>query len=124
VLSALFVFRPLSNPFPNGCGARGIAHVGLLQRLEEEGYPVTSLTGTSIGALVGSLYAVGYSPREIEALFARVDFERAFLDTLLRLPGETLDEQEQRSGNPVIFSWLTVRCPSRRFTTMRCAWVA
>lgn len=89
----------------SGGGARGIAHVGLLQRLEEEGYPITSLTGTSIGALVGSLYAVGYSPREIEALFARVDFERAFLDTLLRLPGETLDEQEQRSGNPVILDW-------------------
>lgn len=91
----------------SGGGARGIAHVGLLQRFEEEGYPVTSITGTSIGALVGSLYAVGYSPREIEALFARVDFERAFLDTLRRLPGETLDEQEQRSGSPVILDWDT-----------------
>ncbi len=89
----------------SGGGARGIAHVGLLQRIEEEGYPITSLTGTSIGALVGSLYAVGYSPREIEALFTRVDFERAFLDTLRRLPGETLDEQEQRSGSPVTLDW-------------------
>lgn len=91
----------------SGGGARGIAHVGLLQRFEEEGYPISSITGTSIGALVGSLYAVGYSPREIEALFTRVDFERAFLDTLRRLPGETLDEQEQRSGNPVILDWDT-----------------
>ncbi|HJV90088.1 MAG TPA: patatin-like phospholipase family protein [Holophagaceae bacterium] len=91
----------------SGGGARGIAHVGLLQRLEEEGYPITSLTGTSIGALVGSLYAVGYSPREIEALFTRVDFERAFLDTLRRLPGETLDEQEQRSGSPITLDWDT-----------------
>ncbi len=89
----------------SGGGARGIAHVGLLQRIEEEGYPVTSLTGTSIGALVGALYAVGYSPREIEALFARVDLERAFLDTLRRLPGETLDEQEQRSASPLTLDW-------------------
>jgi predicted acylesterase/phospholipase RssA len=91
----------------SGGGARGIAHVGLLQRIEEEGYPVTSLTGTSIGALVGALYAVGYSPREIEALFTRVDLERAFLDTLRRLPGETLDEQEQRSASPLSLDWDT-----------------
>lgn len=89
----------------SGGGARGIAHIGLLQRIEAEGYPVTSLTGTSIGALVGALYAVGYSPREIEALFARVDLERAFLDTLRRLPGETLDEQEQRSASPLTLDW-------------------
>lgn len=89
----------------SGGGARGIAHIGLLQRIEAEGYPVTSLTGTSIGALVGALYAVGYSPREIEALFTRVDLERAFLDTLRRLPGETLDEQEQRSASPLTLDW-------------------
>ena len=85
----------------SGGGARGVAHIGMLQRLEEEGYPIESITGTSIGALVGALYAVGYSPREIEALFARVDFERAFLDNLRRMPGQTLEEQERREGSPV-----------------------
>ena len=85
----------------SGGGARGVAHIGLLQRLEEEGYPIESVTGTSIGALVASLYAVGYSPREIEALFARVDFERAFLDSLRRMPGQTLDEQERRESSPI-----------------------
>ena len=85
----------------SGGGARGVAHIGLLQRLEEEGYPVESITGTSIGALVGALYAVGYSPKEIEALFARVDFERAFLDNLRRMPGQTLEEQEHRESSPI-----------------------
>ncbi len=85
----------------SGGGARGVAHIGLLQRLEEEGYPIESVTGTSIGALVGALYAVGYSPREIEALFGRVDFERAFLDTLRRMPGQTLEEQEGLESSPV-----------------------
>lgn len=85
----------------SGGGARGVAHIGILQRLEEEGYPIESVTGSSIGSLVAALYAVGYSPKEIEALFDRVDFERAFLDSLRRMPGQTLDEQERRESSPI-----------------------
>lgn len=82
----------------SGGGARGLAHIGVLQRLEEVGYPLDSVTGTSAGALVGSLYASGFSGREIEELFRRLDLTRAFLEPLLRNPGETLDEQATRSA--------------------------
>lgn len=81
----------------SGGGARGVAHIGLLQRLEEDGFPVRSVTGTSIGALMASLYALGYSPAEIEALFTQLDFERAFLDGLRRNPGTTVSEQEREN---------------------------
>lgn len=77
----------------SGGGARGMAHIGLLQRLQEEGYPVRSITGNSIGALMGALTALGYDGAEIEALFREVDFERAFLDALRRHPGTTFAEQ-------------------------------
>ena len=81
----------------SGGGARGLAHIGVLQRFEEVGFPLDSVTGTSAGALVGSLYASGFSAREIEDLFNRLDLTRAFLEPLWRNPGETLGEQEERS---------------------------
>lgn len=82
----------------SGGGARGLAHIGVLQRFEEVGFPLDSVTGTSAGALVGALYASGFSGREIEDLFRRLDLTRAFLEPLLRSPGETLDEQEDRES--------------------------
>ncbi len=53
----------------SGGGAGGLAHVGVLKALEEKGIPIDYITGTSIGALVGGLYAAGYSPEELEQLF-------------------------------------------------------
>jgi len=82
----------------SGGGARGLAHIGVLQRFEEAGYPLDSLTGTSAGALVAALYASGFSGLEIEDLFNRLDLTRAFLEPHLRDPGETLQEQEDHSG--------------------------
>ena len=82
----------------SGGGARGLAHIGVLQRLEEVGYPLDSVAGTSAGALVGALYASGFSGREIEDLFSRLDLTRAFLEPLWRNPGETLGEQEDHSA--------------------------
>ncbi len=52
----------------SGGGATGFAHIGVLKALEENEIPVDYITGTSAGALVGALYASGYSPWEIEAM--------------------------------------------------------
>ncbi len=82
----------------SGGGARGLAEIGVIQRLEEVGYPLGSVTGTSAGALVGALYASGFSGHEIEDLFGRLDLGRTVLDPLVRNPGETLEEQEDHSG--------------------------
>lgn len=82
----------------SGGGARGLAHIGVIQRLEEVGLPLGTVTGTSAGALVGALYASGFSGREIEELFRSRDLTRAFLEPLLRNPGETLGEQEEHES--------------------------
>ena len=58
----------------SGGGARGFAHVGALLALEEEGIRVTSVTGTSMGALVGGLYCCGYSPSEIDSIVRNTDW--------------------------------------------------
>ncbi len=55
----------------SGGGARGIAHVGVLQALEEEGIPIDYITGTSMGAMVGAFYAAGYTPAEMQRFFFR-----------------------------------------------------
>ena len=51
----------------SGGGASGFAHIGVLKALEENNIPIDYITGTSAGALVGSMYACGYTPLEIEA---------------------------------------------------------
>ena len=84
-----------------GGGARGIAHIGVIQRLEEVGYPLSSVTGTSAGALAGALYASGFSGQEMEEIFRRLDLGQAALDPLMRRPGVTLQEQEDHSATLV-----------------------
>ncbi len=56
-----------------GGGSKGNAHIGVLRRLEQEGYQIAAVAGTSFGGLVGAFYAAGYSPDEIETLFGDVD---------------------------------------------------
>lgn len=56
-----------------GGGAKGNAHIGVLRRLEKEGYQIKSIAGTSIGGLVAILYASGCTPDEIQGLFESVD---------------------------------------------------
>lgn len=60
----------------SGGGAKGVVHVGVIKALEEIGIPVDYITGTSMGAIVGGLYASGYSPAEIEAIMVSEDFSR------------------------------------------------
>lgn len=52
----------------SGGGASGLAHIGVLKALEENNIPIDYITGTSMGALIGCLYTMGYSPTEIEQL--------------------------------------------------------
>lgn len=52
----------------SGGGASGIAHIGVLKALEENHIPVNCITGTSIGSIIGGLYASGYTPLEIERM--------------------------------------------------------
>ena len=46
----------------SGGGAKGIAHIGVIQALEDNDIPIDYITGTSMGAIIGGLYAAGYSP--------------------------------------------------------------
>jgi len=59
----------------SGGGATAVSHIGVLKALEENNIPIDYITGTSMGALVGGLYAAGYSPNEIEQVFLSQQFK-------------------------------------------------
>ena len=63
-----------------GGGARGAAHIGVLEVLERERIPIDCVAGTSMGAAVGGLYAAGYAPREIATLLGEIDWKETFRD--------------------------------------------
>lgn len=80
-----------------GGGAKGFAHLALLRRLEQERIPVARLVGTSMGAVIGGLYASGLSPDRIEQVISSLDPARVALDQLdrLELPQRARAEQRQ-----------------------------
>ncbi len=58
----------------SGGGAKGIAHVGVIKALEDNDIPIDCVTGTSMGAIVGSLYSCGWSPEQMIKFFTAHDF--------------------------------------------------
>ena len=66
LLFSSFIYGQKIGLVLSGGGATGFAHIGVLKALEENNIPIDFITGTSSGALIGGLYAIGYSPKEIE----------------------------------------------------------
>jgi NTE family protein len=58
----------------SGGGASGLAHIGVLKALEENNIPIDYISGTSIGAFIGAMYAIGYSPKQMEEIVLSEDF--------------------------------------------------
>lgn len=59
----------------SGGGAKGLAHIGTLKALEENHIPIDYITGTSMGGIVGAMYAAGYSPAQIEKIATSDEFQ-------------------------------------------------
>ena len=76
--------RPRIGLVLSGGGARGIAHVGVLKILERERIPIDVISGTSMGAIVGGLYASGMSAAQIEAELLKVNWSEVFTNRVDR----------------------------------------
>lgn len=72
--------RPVIGLVLSGGGARGASHIGVLKVLEELRIPIDVITGTSMGAIVGGMYAYGYSVEEIETLLGETDWDAVLRD--------------------------------------------
>ncbi len=75
------VERPRVGLVLSGGAAKGTAHIGVLKYLEEQRIPVDFIVGTSMGAIVGALYAAGVSPAEMEATIDSIDWSDVFRTT-------------------------------------------
>ena len=77
----------------SGGGAKGFAHIGVLKAIDKAGIQIDYIGGTSMGAIIGGLYAVGYSAAQIEEIILKTDFIDLLRDKLPR-NSETFFEKE------------------------------
>ncbi|WP_121964589.1 patatin-like phospholipase family protein [Myroides sp. N17-2] len=77
--------RPKVGLVLSGGGAKGLAHIGVLKVLEEEGVKVDYIAGTSMGAIVGGLYASGYTATELDSIFNSIDVSALIKDYIPRI---------------------------------------
>lgn len=89
--------RPRVGLVLSGGGARGAAHIGVIRALEEMHVPVDAIAGTSMGAVVGGLYAAGLSGQEIEQVFASLDWQDLLRDRTPRKDLVYRRKQDDRS---------------------------
>ena len=76
--------RPKVGLVLSGGGAKGAAHIGVLKYIEEAGIPIDYIAGTSMGSIVGGMYALGYSSDEILDIISDVDWDRLISDQVDR----------------------------------------
>ncbi|GAA4294872.1 patatin-like phospholipase family protein [Aestuariibaculum suncheonense] len=68
----------------SGGGAKGLAHIGVLKVLDSLGVKVDYIAGTSMGAVVGGLYASGYTGKQLDSVFREIDFDKLINDDIPR----------------------------------------
>jgi NTE family protein len=92
------VRRPKIGLALSGGGARGLSQIGILKVLEEENIPVDYIAGTSMGGIIGGLYATGYSACDLERIVSRIDWNDLLSDTPSRL-SLFLSQREESEGS-------------------------
>ncbi len=88
--------RPRIGLVLGGGGARGAAHIGVLRELERQQIPVDAIAGTSMGAIIGGLYAAGHSVDQLEELVRSIDWRDAFTDDTRREDKRFRRKQDDR----------------------------
>ncbi len=94
--------RPRIGLVLSGGGARGLAHVGVLKLLERERVPVDVIVGTSMGAIIGGLYASGMPAEQLEAELIGIDWDRLFETRVSREQLSQRRKEEDFDISPVI----------------------
>src|SRR5210317_105462 len=93
--------RPKIGLVLSGGGAKGLAHIGVIKVLEEYGIKPDIITGTSMGSIVGSLYAAGYSVQELTEINANANWDQLLTDKET-LPKVVMDEKYE--SNKYLFN--------------------
>ena len=86
----------------SGGGAKGLAHIGVLKVLEENGIKIDYITGTSMGSIIGGLYAIGYTPESLERLVIEQDWNYLLSDSI-PLRNISMEEKSDESRYIAVF---------------------
>lgn len=97
----------------SGGGAKGFAHIGALKVIDSLGIKIDYVAGTSMGAIIGSLYATGYSGQQLEDLFNAVDFDELINDEFPREAKSFYErENEEKYAVNLPFDNFKINLPS------------
>ena len=97
--------RPKIGVTLSGGGAKGLAHIGILKAIDSAGLKVDYVTGTSIGAVIGSLYAIGYSGDTLEKIARTIDWD-ALLSNQSGLRNLFMEEKDEYSKYDIELPWV------------------
>lgn len=118
-LSAKAQTKDLENSSPkvglvlSGGGAKGLAHIGVLKVIDSLGVKVDYIAGTSMGAIVGSLYASGYTGKQLDSIFNKVDFDKIISDDLPRVSKAFYERNNsEKYAITLPFDKLKIKLPS------------
>ena len=104
VLPSLAAQRKKVGVVLGGGGAKGVAHIGVLKVLEEAGIPIDYVAGTSMGAIVGGLYSIGYTPAEIDTMVLEQDWTMLLSDRIKR---NSLTFRKKKIPNGIFYPCLS-----------------
>jgi len=93
-INSLMAQRPKVGLVLSGGGAKGISHIGILQAIDSARLRIDYLTGTSMGSVIGGLYAIGYSGKEIEKISDNLDWD-AILSNKPNYADISIDEKDE-----------------------------
>lgn len=96
----LFAQRPKVGLTLSGGGAKGMAHIGILKAIDRAGLKVDYITGTSMGSIIGAMYAAGYSGEQIEYITGRLDWD-VLLSGKPSYDAVSLDEKDEYNNASV-----------------------
>jgi len=97
--------RPKIGLALSGGGAKGLAHIGILKAIDSAGLKIDYITGTSMGAIIGSLYAVGYSADSIEKIARKIDWDQV-LSNQYPLKNIIMEEKSEYGKYELELPWV------------------
>jgi NTE family protein len=100
--------RPRIGVTLSGGGAKGLAHIGILKAIDSAGLKVDYITGTSMGAVIGSLYSIGYSADTLEKIARTVDWD-LLLSNQSGLRGLFMEEKDEYGKYDIELPWVNNR---------------
>ncbi|MES1159888.1 MAG: patatin-like phospholipase family protein, partial [Bacteroidota bacterium] len=97
--------RPKIGLTLSGGGAKGLAHIGILKAIDSAGLKIDYVTGTSMGSILGALYAVGYSADSIEKITRHIDWDLLFSNQST-MKGMIMEEKDEYGKYDIELPWV------------------